>query len=67
MEIVYQKIIKIMRSMNVNCKYNTLDVEHQKFMKDIYGIKEDYNPFDFMEKLRFAFSFTNRITKAINW
>jgi hypothetical protein len=56
--------------MNINGKYNTLDEEHQEFMRDIYDIKEDYNPFDFMEKLRFAFIFgnsSNRITEAINW
>jgi hypothetical protein len=56
--------------MNISGKYTTLDEEHQAFMKDIYGIKEDYNPFDFMEKLRFAFIFgnsSNRIANAINW
>jgi hypothetical protein len=69
-EYDYHKIIELMRNMNINGKYNTLDEVHQKFIKDIYGIKEDYNPFDFMEKLRFAFIFgnsSNKIAEAINW
>lgn len=69
-EYHYHKIIELMRSMNINGKYTALDEEHQAFMKDIYGIKEDYNPFDFMENLRFAFIFgnsSNRIANAINW
>ena len=69
-EYHYHKIIELMRSMNINGKYTALDKEHQEFMKDIYGIKEDYNAFDFMEKLRFAFIFgnsSNRIANAINW
>lgn len=64
----YHKIIELMRSMNINGKYTTLDDEHKIFMKNVYGIQEGYNPFDFMEKLRYAFSFgeaSNKIDDEI--
>ena len=60
-EYHYHKIIELMRSMNINGKYTTLDEEYQAFMKDIYGIKEDYNPFAFI----FGNS-SNRIYEVFN-
>ena len=42
--------------------YNLSD-EHKIFMKNVHGIQEGYNSFDFMEKLRYAFSFGDASNK----
>ena len=38
-------------------------------MKNVHGIQEGYNSFDFMEKLRYAFSFgdaSNKIDEILS-
>ena len=64
----YHKIVEIMRYMNRNGYYSSLNNEHMKFMKETYNFPMSYNPFDFMENLRFGFSFgksSNRISEDV--